>query len=72
MSGFDVLAFVMFWLTGLVAFLFPQAVIGYSRWKHRHQPGWVPSMEAGQVRNVASVYLMVLTALTLAGWYRAS
>ena len=68
MSGFELLAFVMFWLLGLSALLFPQSLIDYSRWKRRRPPG-TESTTPQRVRRVAGIYLVILAAVTLAGWW---
>jgi hypothetical protein len=70
MRGFDLLAFAMFWLLGLSALLFPQSLIDYSRSKRRRPPG-TESTTPEQVRRVAGIYLAILAAVTLAGWWSA-
>ncbi len=71
MRGFALLAFVVFWLLGLLAILFPQSLIDYSRWKNRRRPAGPESTTPARVRRVAAIYLAILTAVTLAGWSSA-
>jgi len=70
MRGFELLAFVMFLLLGLSALLFPQSLIDYSRRKRRRPPG-TESTTPEKVRRVARIYLAILAAVTLAGWWSA-